>query len=530
MNLQCRQRFSPLLFALLTTTLVTAQTERPDFGGPPPGSRAGGFGGEPEERKLVKQFDRDGDKRLNAAERKAARQFLAAERAEGRAPRRPGPRGRLPEATPPPPGRRLTPADVKSFPNGSLYDPTVLRTLFFEFESPDWEAELADFYGTDVEVPAKLIVDGRTYEGVGVHFRGASSFFTVPAGRKRSLNVALDFTNKDQRLYGYRTLNLLNSHTDPTYLRAVLYFHVAGRYVPTPKANYVRVVINGESWGIYLNVEQFNKDFLDSRFGSSEGARWKVPGSPRGRGGLEYLGDDVAAYKRIYEIKSKDKPESWAALIQLCRVLHQTPPDNLEAALEPILDLDGTLKFLALENVFINNDGYWIRASDYSLYLDSDGRFHLFPYDGNETFRTPGGPGFGRGQGVDGVTLDPLAGSDDPSKPLLHKLLAVPTLKQRYLAHVREIAQTWLDWDKLGPLARQYQALIADDVKADTHKLASFEAFQRGVEEDTEEEGFRGPRRSISLKSFVEQRRAFLSSLPLPKDSPVESPGRAEAR
>jgi hypothetical protein len=35
-----------------------------------------------------------------------------------------------------------------------------LRTLFLEFENADWEKELSDFHGTDVEVPAKLIVDG----------------------------------------------------------------------------------------------------------------------------------------------------------------------------------------------------------------------------------------------------------------------------------------------------------------------------------------------------------------------------------
>jgi hypothetical protein len=36
--------------------------------------------------KLVPQFDKDGDKRLNAAERKAAREFLQTRRAQGRGP------------------------------------------------------------------------------------------------------------------------------------------------------------------------------------------------------------------------------------------------------------------------------------------------------------------------------------------------------------------------------------------------------------------------------------------------------------
>ena len=465
--------------------------------------------------KLVKQFDKDGDKRLNFAERKAAREFLAQERAAGRGPRRPfGPRRRDEEPQPAQTGKKLAPADVKTFPDAGLYDPQIVRTLFLEFENPDWESELADFYHTDVEVPAKLTADGKTFRDVGVHFRGASSFFTVSTNRKRSLNLSLDFVHEDQRLAGYRTLNLLNSHTDPTFLRTILFYQIARAYIPAPKANYVRVVINGESWGIYINAQQFNKDFTRDWFNSAAGRRWKVPGSPRGDGGLVYLGDDAAEYKDRYEIKSKDDAKSWDELIRLCRVLNETPADKLEAALEPLLDIDGTLKFLALENALINNDGYWTRASDYNLYQDDKGRFHLVPHDVNETFRQPQGPGMRRGgEGGGeraGVKLDPFAGSDDTNKPLLNKLLAVPKLRERYLGYVRQIAREWLDWKKLEPIATQYQQLIAADVQSDAHSLYPFDAFRKSVLEDIEEAGMRGPRQSISLKSFAEQRRAYL--------------------
>ena len=77
-----------------------------------------------------------------------------------------------------------------------------------------------------------------------------------------------------------------------------------------------------------MNAQQFNKDFVKEWFGTTKGARWKVPGSPDGRGGLNYLGEDAAAYKRIYEIKTKDDPKSWADLIQLCKVLNETPRTN----------------------------------------------------------------------------------------------------------------------------------------------------------------------------------------------------------
>jgi CotH protein len=498
---------------------------RPGLDGPPPfgpgGPGPGGMGGVQEEVKLVKQFDKDGDKRLNAEERKAAREFLEKEKAEGRGRRGPGFRGRNENQEPPQPGPKLSPADVKSFSDAPLYDMQTLRTLFLEFENGDWEKEVADFYNTDVEVPAKLTVDGKTYRDVGVHFRGASSFFTVGAGRKRSLNVSLDFAHEDQQLGGYRTLNLLNSHTDPTFLRTILYYQIAREYVPAPKANYVRVVINGESWGVYVSAQQFNKDLVKDWFGTAKGVRWKVPGSPRGRGGLNYIGEDVRDYKRIYDIKTKDDQKSWADLIRLCKVLNETPAEQLEKALEPLLDLDGVLKFLALENALINSDGYWIRSSDYNLYQDEKGRFHIIPHDANETFRAPEGPGMGRGGGggggapnTRGVELDPFAGADDPNKPLLNKLLAVPSLRTRYLGYIRDIAEKWLDWNKLAPMAQQYQAVIAADVKTDTRKLYPLDAFAKGITEDVEEQGFRGPRRNMSLKSFVEQRRTFLLNHP----------------
>ena len=43
-------------------------------------------------------------------------------------------------------------------------------------------------------------------------------------------------------------------------------------------------------------------------------------------------------------------------------MLNETPPDRLEAALAPILDVDGALRFLALEIALVNGDGYWMRA------------------------------------------------------------------------------------------------------------------------------------------------------------------------
>lgn len=465
--------------------------------GPPRGGGFGGrFGGVRPPLALVEKFDADKNKRLNSEERHAALEYVQTQGAGMRGRGRRG--GFGPQLGPAEPGARVSRSDVQAVPaTVPFYDQSTLRTVFIDFVDTDWEDQMEAFKETDVEMPGTLTIDGRSYPDVDVSFRGASSFMMVPAGRKRSLNVTLDNVRGDQNIYGYNSLNLLNSHTDPTFLRSVLYLQAARDYLPAAKANWVRVVINGENWGVYENVQQVDKPFLAEWYATRNGTRWKVPGSPNGRGGLEYLGPNADPYKQIYEIKGNDNPKAWAALVELTRVLNQTPPESLEQALAPVLDVDNVLRFLAIEAVFVNNDGYWVRASDYNIYLDTTGRFRLVPHDTNETFPTrPEGGGRGFARGGD-ATLDPLTGINDAAKPLRSKLLAVPAFRARYLAYVKEIAGKWLDWNTLQPIVARSQALIGAEVKADTKRLDDFMAFRRGA---------------ADLKGFADARREFLLS------------------
>jgi hypothetical protein len=115
---------------------------------------------------------------------------------------------------------------------------------------------------------------------------------------------------------------------------------------------------------------------------------------------------------------------------------------------------------------------------------------------------------------------DPLAAQDDDRRPLARKLFANPVWKARYLAHVRTLANDWLDWDKLGPVAKDHQALIAEQVAADTRKLYTTEAFESSLEsnrenDDEEEEAPRGPfGRPPVLRDFVDERLDYLREHP----------------
>jgi hypothetical protein len=239
----------------------------------------------------------------------------------------------------------------------------------------------------------------------------------------------------------------------------------------------------------------------------------------------------------------------------LCKVLNETPADKLEAALKPILDVDGALWFLAVDIALINSDGYWTRASDYSLYQNKEGVFHILPHDMNEAFREshgrgrggrggPPGGGFGpppgggppasgpdgppqggRGGGFpgggfgpppggpgeqqagSGFELDPLTGLDNERFPLRSKLLAVPALKKRYLQHVKTIAEKYLDWNYMGPKVASARELIHDEVKADTRKLMTFENFLAATDD-----------KDGKLREFCDKRAEYLLNLPAIKD------------
>ncbi len=413
---------------------------------------------------LLTRFDANRNQRLDRAERDSARAYLAAH-PELRQPMR---GQRLPSTGTA--GAKVSPRDVRRYPASTdLYAPESLRTVFLTFENDNWERELADFWHTDVEVPAVLEMDGKVYRDVGVNFRGNNSFHMVPDGNKRSFAINLD-TWRAQDLLGHTSLNLLNANQDPTLLRSVLYLDVAREYIPAPKANFVRVVVNGTLWGVYVNQQTFSKQLLAERMGSTAGTRWKSPNNSFG-GGFNYLGDDLALYRRWYEMKGADDTVAWRALANVTKVLNTTPPDRLEAALARIMDIDEVLRFLALDVALVNGDGYWNDGSDFNVLRDAQGRFQALPHDVNEGFRARG----------NGASPDPLVALTDTNKALRGRLLQVPALRTRYLKYVGDIADRWLDSTRLAPHIERYVRLIEADVARDTRKTTTTDAFRSGI-------------------------------------------------
>ncbi len=208
-------------------------------------------------------------------------------------------------------------------------------------------------------------------------------------------------------------------------------------------------------------------------------------------------------------MQSADNDASWQTLIAVTKALAETPTDQLKRAIEPLLNVDGALRYLALDMIVMSGDGYWQFGSDFNIYVDAKGVLHILHHDTNEAFTTYASGG--RGSARD-AAADPLGFMDDPNKALRNKLLLVPEYRERYLRYIRDIARDALDWAKIEPRVNAWRALIREEVEADTRKLYTTEEFTAATF------GSEPTPPPSTLKGFILARREYLLSHPAIKE------------
>jgi hypothetical protein len=390
-----------------------------------------------------------------------------------------------------------------------LYEESIMREVHLDFQQSNWWTLLENNYGTGIEITADMTVDGIIYTDVGVRFKGNTSF-TRPNTQKKSFNISTNSFVPGQALMGYSTLNLNNAYMDPSFMREVLFSKACRSYTTAAKGNFIHLIINNENWGVYANIQQLNKDFLDEWYLTDTGDRLKVPSAMMnpGNASLNWLGNNTSSYQQWYELKSSD-PLAYDRLISLCDTINNTPtgPGYVQAV-EDTLALDRTLWTLALENAFMDSDGYVHKGSDYAIYRDDvHVRWNLLQRDGNEAFGSFNINGWGT-SGT--VNLHPDYDINNTDLPLMNRLLTIPIVRERYLAHFKTIVEEWMDWGVVGPLVTDWDNLIRSEVQADTKKIYSFADYTTNLFTDVTQ----GPTIFKGLQQYVNERRAYLLGLP----------------
>ncbi|KAA3628466.1 MAG: T9SS C-terminal target domain-containing protein [Bacteroidetes bacterium] len=385
-------------------------------------------------------------------------------------------------------------------PDG-IYNPTDVRTVELTFEQSNYWSQLVNNYQSEIPIEATLTYDGEEIGQVGVRFRGNTSYQMIGNSEKKSFKIEMDFIDEDLNIDGYKNLKFNNAHQDPSFMREVLYGTMASKYTPIAKGNFIHLYLNGEDWGIYPNIQAIDKDFLDEWFLSNDGPLFRATtegngGGPGGGGGpnwgdgtagLNYHDNDTSSYQEYYTLKSSDMENSWEQLVDACFALDIANEDNTDNT-EFYFDVDEILWYLAVENIFIDDDSYVYKGKmDYMVYLEPEtGRLNGIEYDGNSSFH------------LDDATSNswgPFKNVNNPNYPLLNKLLNIPQYRQRYLAHYRTMLHETFTYANATQIIDEMDEQIGDLVAADTKKLYTTGQYINSIPQ---------------LKNFITNRRNFL--------------------
>lgn len=301
-------------------------------------------------------------------------------------------------------------------------------------------------------VLGKVTVGGVVFTNVGVRFKGNSSFNGSRGSLKRPFKLDFDRHVPGRTLAGLEELFLNNNANDPSQLRESLaYSAFAKAGVPAPRTTGLRVWLRrGDSeprqyLGLYTGAEPVEGDFLKRHFGSKRGLLTK----PERVRGLKYLGDRWSAYTARYETRSTVRTADARRFMRLLRDLNESTDPTFVETMKREVDLDGLLRFVAVNAWLANYDSFLGNGHNYYLFMPSEGPLHFIAWDLNEAF--------GR---------HPMAGSahEQASFSILHPAVAPNAFLERFLNQPewRDRYQTLVRSLGDGSGACSTQSLLAD--------------------------------------------------------------------
>jgi hypothetical protein len=400
-----------------------------------------------------------------------------------------------------------------------LYDETSVREIRLRFTEPHWRAALDSLYliGDNGRLLGDLWIDGVYYPEVGVRFKGYSSY--SPGRAKNPFNIKLDEV-RNQNHQGHRKLKLSNVTSDPSFLREALSYLVASDYMPASQANFANVYVNDTLIGLYTNVEEVGKDFVERHLGSRQNSFFKCnPPTVSLTGENSNLsntpGTDSTAY---YELYSMESDNGWGHLLELIDVLNNHP-----ASIEQVLNVDRALWMHAFNYALINFDSYVGYAQNYYLYRDDSGRWNPIIWDLNmsfASFRLSDASLYWNGFNIpQAISMDPLMHHNSVSvfpRPLMRNLFENPMYRRMYIAHLRTIIEEHFANGSYHTKAEELRELIDPHVQADTNKFFSYQDFLDNLDQQVS-----GIAQYPGIAQLMDQRSAYLATYPGFSGQPV---------
>ncbi len=307
-----------------------------------------------------------------------------------------------------------------------------------------------------------------TLTDVGFRLRGNTS----KTAQKKSYKLSFNTYEPGRKWRNLEKLNLNGEHNDPSISRAKICWDFLRELdIPSCRANHIDLYINGQYFGVYLNVENIDEQFTQLRFGNNNGNLYKClyPAD------LVFTGDNQALYKteifgrRPYELQNNTSEDDYSDLVQLIKILNTTPPADLPCALEKVLNVDNVIRLLVFDVLTGNWDGPVYNKNNFYLYKDQkSGKFEMMAYDVDNTL------------GIDFLNTDWTQKNiyswkpSNENRPIYSKILAVKSYKDRFSYYFDQAINIFFNKEYMLPVLESLKNKLSGSAQADLFRTLDY--------------------------------------------------------
>ena len=266
----------------------------------------------------------------------------------------------------------------------AVYDPQTLLNLNLDMSAADWNTVKNDT-SFDIEVPAMFWADGEMPILISVRRKSAAAL-----GDKVSLKLDIN-EYVDQQWNDLKKLSLENGDDEDVIAEGFAWYlnrlaaQASGSSYSPGLASWVTLYVNGEYQGVYVNVEQPDKQFLKNRGLYTGNQTWLYKAGDISKVELKVGdGDSPATGTLCYspfvaEAKSNGKDSRGQC----------TAPDtdeSMAAEFNRLIDMQAMLTQAAVEAFVMNPDALFSHGKNF-YYIDySDARRMYLPWDYDASF------------------------------------------------------------------------------------------------------------------------------------------------
>jgi hypothetical protein len=317
-------------------------------------------------------------------------------------------------------------------------------------------------------VPVTLIYKGEVFDDLKMRIRGAFA----RSWPKKAYKI---FFHRDQLFKGRSRVNLNSGWRDPAMVREVLAYKIYGAVGGLSlKSRLVRVDLNGNFWGLFVEVEQPDKRFLEEQ-GLKNASLYKAD-SPRNRSDERSFGA-IEEYAMHYRKETKES-QPFDDLDEFCRTL-ESGDENGALWADPKVRLR-FLNYLCGTTIAQNWDGF--NKNHYIGFEDGDPhKWFLLPWDLDRTL------GDNWNWGFDETRMPIWLGT--AARPgvtgwnrVFGAVLRDPAMRREYLARLDVILHQIVTEAWILETARTLAKQMTDDADRDRERWGGELSWKRAIE------------------------------------------------